>query len=90
MGFGKIFKKAISAVTKPVQKAVGAIAGTPDMPTPVDAPQQALAAQIIEPPEKDKADADDESTTESGKKKAARGGKKSLSVARSSGSGINI
>ncbi|SOP75995.1 Phage protein [Yersinia phage fPS-54-ocr] len=83
MGFGKIFKKAIKAVTKPVAGIIGGALGkAPDM--------QAPDAQVIEPPTKDKADTDDEALTESGKKKAARGGKKSLSVARSSGGGINI
>ncbi|WMX18740.1 host range and adsorption protein [Yersinia phage vB_YpEc11] len=85
MGVGKIFKKAIKAVTKPVEGIIGAALGkAPDIQAP-EAP-----AQVIEPPTKDKADTDDDAQTESGKKKAARGGKKSLSVARSSGGGINI
>ncbi|SOO46816.1 Phage protein [Yersinia phage fPS-59] len=88
MGLRKIVKKAIKAVTKPVEGIIaGALGKAPDMQAP---DMQAPAAQVIEPPTKDKADTDDEALTESGKKKAARGGKKSLSVARSSGSGINI
>ncbi|SOL37524.1 Phage protein [Yersinia phage fPS-19] len=90
MGLRKIVKKAIKAVTKPVVGIIGGALGkAPDMQAP-DAPAPAPAAQVIEPPTKDKADTDDGALTESGKKKAARGGKKSLSVARSSGGGINI
>ena len=71
MGFKKFFKKAVSIATNPV-KAVAAIAGSPNMPTPDAAPVEApQAAQIIEPPSKDKVDVDDDATTESGKKKAA-------------------
>lgn len=90
MGFGKVFKKAFKAITKPVEGLVGAVTGkAPDIQAP-DAPAQAANAQVIEPPTKDKAEGDDDSTTESGKKKTARSGKKSLSVSRSSGGGINI
>ncbi|WVW36867.1 host range and adsorption protein [Escherichia phage P151] len=94
----KTVKKVVRKVTKPVEKAVkgtvGALAGggEPDVKVveqaaPVAAP---VAAQIIEPPSKDEVDTDDEAQTESGKKKARAGGKKSLSVARSSGGGLNI
>ncbi|MCY4713701.1 hypothetical protein LI086_22480 [Escherichia coli] len=89
MGWGKKIrksvKKAIKKVTKPIEKVVkeagkvvGGVAGAPP------------AAQIIEPPSKDDVDYDDDAQTESGKKKARAGGKKSLSVARSSGGGLNI
>ena len=47
-------------------------------------------AQIVDVPEQDKADGEDEAQTESARKKARAGGKKELSVARSSGGGINI
>lgn len=47
-------------------------------------------AQIVDVPEQDKAEGEDEAQTESARKKARAGGKKSLSVARSSGGGINI
>ncbi|SOO46359.1 Phage protein [Yersinia phage fPS-52] len=88
MGLRKTFKKVIKAVTKPVVGIIGGALGkAPDVQPP---DIQAPSAQVIEPPTKDKADTDDEALTESGKKKAARGGKKSLSVARSSGGGINI
>ncbi|UUB18449.1 virion assembly protein [Salmonella phage vB_SalS_PC192] len=91
---GKKIKKAFKKITKPVKKAVGALAGggEPDVKVveqaaPVAAPPQ---AQIIEPPSKDDVDTADEAQTESGKKKARAGGKKSLSVTRSSGAGLNI
>lgn len=98
----KKVKKAVRKVVKPVEKAVkgtvGAVGGVLgggnpetqviEQAAPVAAP--APAAQIIEPPTKDDVDTDDEAQTESGKKKARAGGKKSLSVARSSGSGLNI
>lgn len=95
---GKKIKKAFKKITKPVEKvakgAVGALAGggkpvaqVIEPPAPVEAP---AAAQIIEPPSKDDVGTADEAQTESGKKKARAGGKKSLSVARSSGGGLNI
>ena len=94
----KKVKKAVRKVVKPVEKAVkgtvGALAGGGNPETkvipqaaPVEAP---AAAQIIEPPSKDDVDTADEAQTESGKKKARAGGKKSLSVTRSSGGGLNI
>ncbi|UEW68678.1 tail assembly protein [Enterobacter phage vB_SEqdws-315] len=105
MGWGKKIrksvKKAVKKVTKPIEKVVkeagkvvggvaGALAGggmaqVIEPPAPVD-----TAAQVIEPPSKDDVDINDDSQTESGKKKARAGGKKSLSVARSSGGGLNI
>nr|DAO40072.1 MAG TPA: virion assembly protein [Caudoviricetes sp.] len=98
----KTVKKAVRKVTKPVEKVVkgtvGAVGdvlggGKPEtqvieQAAPVAAP--APAAQIIEPPEKNDVDTDDDAQTESGKKKARAGGKKSLSVTRSSGGGLNI
>lgn len=98
----KVVKKTVRKITKPVEKVVkgtvGAATGIlggqkePDVKVveqaaPVAAP---TAAQIIEPPSKDEVDTNDEAQTESGKKKARAGGKKSLSVARSSGGGLNI
>lgn len=96
---GKKIKKAFKKITKPVEKvakgavgAVGALAGgaNPAAAQVIEAPEMAPAAQIIEPPSKDNVDTEDEAQTESGKKKSRAGGKKSLSVARSSGGGINI
>lgn len=97
MGLFKKIKKAVKKVVKPVQKVVGAAGSALGVKQPkVKAPQvaqvdpMAPAAQIIEPPDKSSADTEDESQTESGKKKTRAGGKKSLSVARNSGGGLNI
>lgn len=101
MGFFKKIKKSVKKivkeVTRPVEKAgkeVGKVvggalgAGKQEAPAPVvTAPPP---AQVVDVPEQDKAEGEDEAQTESARKKARAGGKKSLSVARSSGGGINI
>ena len=106
MGFFKKIKKAVKKVVKevgkPIEKAgkeVGKVVGgalgagkqeiiQQEAPSPVvTAPPP---AQIVDVPEQDKAEGEDEAQTESARKKARAGGKKSLSVARSSGGGINI
>lgn len=97
----KVVKKTVRKITKPVEKAVkgtvGAVGGVLgggqpetqviEQAAPVAAPPP---AQIIEAPTKGDVETEDEAQTESGKKKARAGGKKSLSVARSSGGGLNI
>lgn len=98
----KAVKKVVKEVTRPVEKAgkeVGKVVGgalgagkqeiiQQEAPAPVvTAPPP---AQIVDVPEQDKAEGEDEAQTESARKKARAGGKKSLSVARSSGGGINI
>jgi len=106
MGFFKKIKKAVKKVvkevTRPVEKVgkeVGKVVGgalgagkqeiiQQEAPAPVvTAPPP---AQIVDVPEQDKAEGEDEAQTESARKKARAGGKKSLSVVRSSGGGINI
>lgn len=102
---GKKIKKAVKKVTKPITKAVkkvtkevarpikqvaGGLAGGAGEAQVVEVPQAATpAAQIVDVPEKE-VSTEEEAQTESGRKKARAGGKKSLSVARSSGGGINI
>lgn len=93
----KAVKKVTKAVTKPVKKVVKGAAGVVGLGTQklkatqmVPNDPAAPPAQIIEPPDKDNIDTEDESQTESGKKKTRAGGKKSLSVARNSGGGLNI
>lgn len=75
----------LSKIVKKITKAVGL---TPDVkvkqPDPV-----APAPEVVEPPKVD-TDTDKSEPTESYKKKVAAGGKKSLTVARSSKGGINI
>ena len=87
----KAVKKVTKEVTRPVKQVAGALAGGVGEAQVVEVPQAAAtpAAQIVDVPEKE-VSTEDEAQTESGRKKARAGGKKSLSVARSSGGGINI
>lgn len=86
MGLFKKIKKAISKVVKTPLKAVGLAADAPNVQTaaetPVAAPQEA-PKEVVE-------DVESSADTESGKKKSRASGKKSLSVSRSSGGGINL
>lgn len=89
----KAVKKTVRKITKPVEKvakgAVGAVGGVLGQG---GQPEQAAPppAQIIEAPTNGDVETEDGAQTESDKKKARAGGKKSLSVARSSGGGLNI
>lgn len=87
----KSVKKVVKEVTRPVKQIAGGLAGGAGEAQVVEVPQPAAtpAAQIVDVPEKE-VSTEDEAQTESGRKKARAGGKKSLSVARSSGGGINI
>lgn len=87
----KSVKKVVKEVTRPVKQIAGGLAGGAGEAQVVEVPQAAAApaAQIVDVPEKE-VSTEDEAQTESGRKKARAGGKKSLSVARSSGGGINI
>lgn len=92
----KAVKKVVKQVGKPIEKAargtIGALAGGTGGAQVVEvaAPQAAPAAQLVDVPTQDTVSAEDEAQTEAGRKKARAGGKKSLSVARSSGGGLNI
>lgn len=87
----KSVKKVVKEVTRPVKQVASGLAGGAGEAQVVEVPQAAAtpAAQIVDVPEKE-VSTEDEAQTESGRKKARAGGKKSLSVARSSGGGINI
>lgn len=91
----KSVKKAVKKVTKevarPVKQVARGLAGGAGGAQEAEVPHAAAtpAAQIVDVPEKE-VSTEDEAQTESGRKKARAGGKKSLSVARSSGGGINI
>lgn len=87
----KSVKKVVKEVARPVKQVASGLAGGAGEAQVVEVPQQAAtpAAQIVDVPEKE-VSTEDEAQTESGRKKARAGGKKSLSVARSSGGGINI
>lgn len=85
----KVFKKATKLVTKAVGGATGLIGGgkdpkVPSMPDPIPAAAQVDAAQIDNP------ESDKDGDSESKRKKAQSGGKNRLTVARSSGRGLNI
>ena len=90
MGWGSSLKKAFKKVAK-TAKSGGGLLGNDESgrKAPDVAPQVQTAQAVTEPPKTEKEDLD-ESDTESSKKAAKRGGKKGLSVARSSGSGLNI
>lgn len=75
-----VFKKAINPIAALKQD-------TPEMPA---APDVTPAAAPVEAPKQDQTAADTAAATESDRKKARSGGKKSLSVSRSSGGGLNI
>jgi hypothetical protein len=80
---GKKIKKAIGSATG------GLIGGSQKAPkAPQAEPTPAPAAQVVEAPKEDSTVVDDSS--ESAKKAARSRGKRGLSVARSSGSGLNI
>lgn len=79
----KAVKKAVKQVTKPIAALAGGVE-TPEMP------EQVTPAQAVEIATPEKVEHEDEAQTEAGRKKAARAGKKSLSVARASGGGLNI
>lgn len=89
----KAVKKVVKQVGRPIEKigrGVAGLAGGAGGAVEVIQPEAApAAAQIVDVPEKD-VEREDSAETESGRRKARAGGKKSLSVARSSGGGINI
>lgn len=98
---GKAFKKikkAVRKVVKPVEKVVkkaasvavpGQGAAPKTVVQEVQAPAPAPAA-LVDVPTQENVETEDEAQTEAGRRKARAGGKKSLSVARSSGGGLNI
>lgn len=85
----KVVKKVTKEVTRPIKQVAGALAGGAGGAQVVEVPQPTAAAQIVDVPEKE-VSTEDAAQTESSRKKARSGGKKSLSVARSSGGGLNI
>lgn len=97
MGFGKKLKKAFKKVTKVVSGSAGGLLGGGGREK--EKPVQQVAPEVQAPPQtlqattevaKKETDEDGDADTEAAKKKARAGGKKGLSVARSSGSGLNI
>lgn len=87
---GKKVKKAFKSATKSVTKAVtGVVGGSVKEPKAPDIPDPIPPAVVVAAPE-DVADVETGSDTESGKRKTQSGGKNKLTVARSSGRGLNI
>lgn len=85
---GKKVKKAVKSV---VGVATGGLLGggkEEKKAAPVVEQTPAPAAQVVEAPKEDSTEVDE--GTESAKKAARARGKRGLSVARSSGSGLNI
>lgn len=81
---GKKIKKIVKKVSDPLGIHGG---GEEKKAAKVEA-APAPAAQVVEAPKEDSTEADE--STESAKKAARSRGKRGLSVARSSGSGLNI
>lgn len=81
---GKKVKKLVSKVSDPL----GIHGGKEKKAAPVVEQTPAPAAQVVEAPKEDPTEVDE--GTESAKKAARARGKRGLSVARSSGSGLNI
>lgn len=97
---GKIIKKVVNKVTKatgikdPIlgddpDKAKADAAAATVAAAPVVAAPPPVAAAVVEAP-KSTTDGTDEADTDAAKKAARAKGKRGLSVARSSGTGINI
>jgi len=89
MGLFKKIKKAVKKITNAPVKALAHAAGLDDKPETTQAPPADVAAPEVEPA-KEVTDEESGADTASDKKKARSGGKRSLSVARNSGAGINI
>lgn len=93
MGFGKKLKKAFKKVAKIAGSGGGLLGGGDEKKDTGQAAEVAAppagAAAVVEAPKEDGVDADD-ADTEAARKAAKAKGKKNLSVARSSGSGLNI
>lgn len=83
-------EKVAKEITRPIKQVAGALAGAPDVPDTPAIVQQTPPAALVEVPQQEEVQTDTDATTESNRKKARAGGKKSLSVARSAGTGINI
>lgn len=90
MGLFKKIKKAVKKITNAPVKALAHAAGLDEQKqSDTQAPPADVAAPEVEPA-KEVADDESGADTASDKKKARSGGKRSLSVARNSGAGINI
>ena len=82
--------KAVKEITRPVKQVAGALAGESAMPNMPDTAPPTPSAALVEVPQQEEVQTDTDADTAASRKKARAGGKKSLSVARSAGGGINI
>lgn len=98
MGFiKKAFKKVVKVVSKAGGDPLGVLGGDKDekpkeaapVAAPVNAPPPASAAAQVEAPKEDTTTEED-GDSEAAKRAAKAKGKRGLSVARSSGTGLNI
>lgn len=91
MGFGKSLKKAFKKVAKIASNPLGG--GDDGGKRQVEQAPEVAAPQVIQATTevaKKEGDEGDDADTEAAKKKARSGGKKTLSVARGSGTGVNL
>lgn len=90
MGLFKKIKKAVKKITNAPLKAIAKGAGVSNSSGQASAPEASVAAPEVEPAKQTVEDTDSGADTNSTKKKASAGGKRSLSVTRSSGAGLNV
>ena len=83
---GGAVKKVTKAITKPLKK----VAGLDDPQVQQQVATPTPAAVEVAPPKASVDDTTSDTATESARKKARSGGKKSLSVSRSSGTGLSV
>jgi hypothetical protein len=88
---GKKIKKVVKKVVKTVANPVGSILGgnRDQGAVSIQEPTPAAPAAVVEAPKEDASD-DSGKDTEAARKAARARGKRGLSVARASGTGINI
>lgn len=82
---------AVEDVGQSIEHGINHLGHMMNQSPEVDQPEDYTTnAAVVSTPGKENADSDDNGESASAKKKAKAGGKKSLTVARSSGGGVNI
>lgn len=89
MGLGSAFKKAFKKIRK-IADPAGIIKQPKAQQVQPDVAEVIPPAAAVEAPTKTTTETETNENTESDRKKARAGGKKSLSVSRSGGGGINL
>lgn len=90
MGLFKKIKKAVKKITNAPLKAIAKGAGLDNQAPQAEVPQEAPVAPENEIAKPETDDSETGASTEADRKKARSGGKRSLSVTRSSGNGVNV